>query len=250
VRAGVFFFLMVLSVQAQDAPLEHARQVNLERAANLPNFVTDEIAIRYKSRHTDPPQWQRVDTIESEIVVQGGGFSRQHTMVNGKPWNKPNLPDGVQWSVIFGYELKPLFSPDCHTTIEYAGREERHGKPALAYRFRSAPDGCFGAMSIKNGFLSARKSYNPARTGRFLVDDPDGNLIHFEIEAKEFPKGFDADPLRGIESWDYIKIGDTTHLLPVASELFVGFTRGDLWHVTLEYKNHRHFEASTNLTFK
>jgi hypothetical protein len=240
---------MVLSLRAQDAQLEHARQVNLDRAANLPNFVSDEIAIRYKSRHTNPPQWQQVDTIESEIAVRGDGFTRQHTTVNGKPWTKPNLPDGLGWSVRFGYELKPLFNPECRAAIEFGGREERHGKPALAYRFHVTRDNCFGAFSLKNGFLSALKVYTPARFGRFLIDEA-GNLTYFEIEANDFPKGFDAGPAKEIQSWEYVKIGDASYLLPVSTEFFGDFPRSDLWHVTVAYKNHRHFEASTDVTFK
>jgi hypothetical protein len=245
----VFMLLALrLCLHAQEN-LEHIRAVNLERAAKLPSFVADEIAVRYKSKHVDPPQWQHVDTIESEIAVRGDGFARQHTTVNGKPWDKPNLPDGLTWSVRFGDEIKPLFDPECHTAIDYVGREEMHGKPALAYQFHAAPGGCFGTFFLKNGFLSALKTSNPGRTGRFLVDDPGGNLIYFEIEAKEFPKGFDSDPSKEIDSWDYVKLGGATYLLPVATELFGGFKRENLWHVTVEYNNHRHFEASTNVSF-
>jgi hypothetical protein len=47
-----------------------------------------------------------------------------------------------------------------------------------------------------------------------------------------------------------VNIGDEAHLLPVAAEIFGGFTHADLWHIVGEYKNHRHFEANTTLTFK
>lgn len=253
-RTFPVFFVVLLSLHEQDvsepqAKLEHIRAVNPERAATFPSFVADEVAVRYKSRHVDPPQWQHADTIESEIAIRGDGFARQRTRVNGKPWNKPNLPDGFGWSVQFGYEIKHLFDPECHTVIDYVGREVMHGKPALAYQFHAAPGGCFGTLSIKNGFLSALKTFNPGRTGRFLVEDPGGNLIYFESEAKEFPKWFDSDPLKAIDSWDYVKIGDAAYLLPVACEMFGGFARENPWHVTVEYKNHRHFEASTNVTF-
>jgi hypothetical protein len=247
-RIGIL--LIALTLQAQDQKLDHARTVNLARSANLPDFVADEIAVRYKSRHVTPPQWQLVDRIESQIVVQGSGFTRQNVMVNDKLWNKPNLPDGSTWSVRFGYEIKPLFSPECHTVIEYEGPVDVQGKLALAYRFHSAPDGCFGFFSLKNGFFSALKTADPARRGRFLIDDPGGTLIYFEIEATEFPKGFDADPSKEIETWDYVKIGDATYLLPVSTEMFTGFQRENLWRVTVQYRNHRHFEASTSVTFK
>ena len=65
--------LLPLCAQDPAAALEHARAVNLERAASMPNFVVDETAIRYHSPHTDPPKWKQFDKIEMELIVQGGG---------------------------------------------------------------------------------------------------------------------------------------------------------------------------------
>jgi hypothetical protein len=245
------FFAIALSLHGQDPRLEHARSVNLARAASLPNFVADEIAVRYKSRGGDPPQWQRVDTIESEIsAVRESDFTRQHIRVNGKPWNKPDIPDGVKWDARLGAELMPLFSPDCHTVIEYAGSRQAGGKTGFDYNFHSAADGCFPNIGIKNGLLSPLKIYNPARKGKFVIDDPQGNLILFDIETSDFPKGFAVLPTREITTWDYVKIGDASFLLPVSYELFGGPKHDGPWHVTVEYRNHRHFESSSNLTFK
>jgi hypothetical protein len=239
-----------LTLWGQDARLEHARQVNLDRAGKLPDFVADEVAVRFRSPRVDPPQWQKVDTIESEIAVRNGRFTREHTLVNGKPWNKPTLPNGVGWSVLFGYELKAVFDPACHNDIQYAAAEERNGKSALLYTFRAASGGCFGNMSIKNGSFSPRKVSNPPRFGRFAIDNPGGNLLYFEVQATEFPKDFPSDPFKEIDTWDYVKIGDTSWLLPTGFETYGGAGRSGLWHVGVEYKNHRHFESSTNITFK
>src|ERR1051326_1830780 len=117
-KRAVVSLLFTLLLTAQDPALEHARKVNLARAAALPNFVADETATRYKSRHIDPPKWELVDKIESEISVKGPGFTRTNIRVNGKPWNKPDLPSGVRWSVAFGNELKPLFEEKCQVRIE------------------------------------------------------------------------------------------------------------------------------------
>ena len=184
-----------------------------------------------------------VDTIESEIAVRDGTFARDHVRVNGKPWNKPNLPDGANWSVQFGYELKSLFDPACHNDFEYAGTEDVHSRPARAYRFKTGPDGCFGTFSIKRGFLSRRQVANPPRFGRLLIDEAGGNLIYFESEANDFPKGFRADPSKAINLWDYATINGSTYLLPSGFEVYTGFVQENLWHVVVEYKNHRHFES-------
>jgi hypothetical protein len=240
--------LPVAALAADENPdLSRVRAVNLDRAAKLPSFVADETAMRYKSRHTVPPRWELFDKIEAEIVVQGSSFRRQNVRRNGKPWKNPDFSD-FNWGLQFGYELRPLFDPKCPTAIEFEGREEARGKQLLAYSYHAPPDGCFQHFMIARGFFG-RKNYNPLRAGRFLIDDPGGNLIYYEETASEFPKGFGADPWKQTASWDYVEIGDSSHLLPVAAEIFGGFTFGDLWHVVVEYKNHRHFEASTNVTF-
>ena len=59
-----------------------------------------------------------------------------------------------------------------------------------------------------------------------------------------------ADPAKEINTWDYVKIGDASYLLPVGYEFIGGFTRESLWHVVVEYKNHRHFESSTGVSLK
>jgi len=244
----VFACLAGQDVSEQQAKLERIRAVNLRRAATLPSFVADEIAVTYRSKHTDPPQWEHFYTSESEIAVRGADFTRQNVRLNGKPWTNPDFPN-FTWSVDFGAELKPLFDPKCKTAIVFEKNVEALGKPALAYTFRAHGDGCFGAFTIKNGTFSFKKTYRPPMTGRFVVEDPGEAVVQFEEEAHEFPKRFGADPLQETIKWDYVKIGESTFLLPVGEEIFGGFVRENLYHVIVEYKNHRHFEASTNVSF-
>src|SRR5262249_15510887 len=145
---ALMFVLLLSPLTLQDpaAALQHAREINLERAGELPNFVADETLIRFKSRHIDPPNWQQVDTIQSEIVVKGSDVTRQHTLLNGKPWKKNYFPD-FNWSVQFGTEIRPLFGSKCGTMIEFEGRTEIGGRQLLAYRFHAPPNGCFGTLT-------------------------------------------------------------------------------------------------------
>jgi hypothetical protein len=76
-RRPLALIIVSVSLLGQDAELEHARQVNLERAASMPNFVADEIAERY-TRRSDSAKWKHEDTIETEITVRGIQISRQN----------------------------------------------------------------------------------------------------------------------------------------------------------------------------
>ena len=147
---------------------------------------------------------------------------------------------------IDGAELKQLFDPACPNTTDLEGREEVRGRQLLIYGFRAEPGGCFETFTPHAG----GKTYNPARTGRALVDDPGGNLIQFEEEVSGFPKGSGLVESKKSVSWDTVRIGDDSYLLPVAGDYVFVLSPKEVWHITVEYTHHRHFEASTNVTFR
>jgi hypothetical protein len=209
----------------------------------MPNFVADETARRYTSRHTSPPVWKLVDTIESEVSFHSGEPTRQHIRLNGKPWNNVDFP-GLSFGVDFGTDLKNLFDPACGNSFDFRGREEANGKHLLSFGFHSPLYGCFG-YGIIGGIR-----YIPKRTGRILVEDPVGNVLQYELEAIDMPKTFGMDSQKDTERWDYLKVSEVSYLLPISFESWIGLVGGDLWHIEVMYSNHRHFEASTNLRFQ
>lgn len=231
------------SDSASLSKLEHAREVNMEYAANMPNFVADETAKRYTS-DSRTPDWRSADTIETEITFTGNRAVRRQIRRNGKPWDRPfeALP-GFKWYGGFGTEIRPLFDPQCPTTIVYEGRSEVQGQQLLEYQFHSPVDGCFGP------FYFEYQRYNPERTGHVFINDPAGNVIRLDEKAGGFPADFEFAQREEQVSWDYVKIGDASHLLPVGANFVTLYSSGARWRVDVEYKNHRHFEAATNLTF-
>ena len=225
-----------------DGKLEHAREVNLKYASNMPNFVADETAKRY-TRANKSLLWRHLDTIETEITFKGTRAVRQRIRRNGKPWTLSfeALP-GFKWYGGFGTEIRPLFDPQCPTSIQYRGRQEVRGKQLMEYGFSSPADGCFASFYVGN------RRYNPARTGQAFIDTG-GNVIQLDEEAEGFPADFEFAQRTEQVWWDYVKIGDTSHLLPVRARFVVLYSSGARFRVEVEYKNHRHFEASANITF-
>jgi hypothetical protein len=147
----------------------------------------------------------------------------------------------------FGAALKPLFDPQCPTTLDFAGDGQLRGKAALVYRFRSPADGCFGNLY---GGRDVRWAYNAARTGRIFVDGASGDVLQFEEEATGFPAGFSFIQRNQVMIWDFVKIGDVSHWLPVSADFSWRMGDGSLTRAAAVYKNHRHFEAATNVTFQ
>jgi hypothetical protein len=76
-----------------------------------------------------------------------------------------------------------------------------------------------------------------------------GASLRFEAEASGFPEDFSFDLNTVEETWDYVKIGEATFLLPVSAEVVSLFAHGNWSRVSLKFKNHRHFDASTIVIF-
>jgi hypothetical protein len=255
--------VLCVPLLAEDAILEHARQVNLERASHMPNFVADEVDTHFLDRK-GPGKWEHDWTAKDEITVKGNQITRGDIHWSRKPWSllrcmTAGLPvpslgkegpgvvcPGGGWGLPatgFAAALQPLFDPKCPTTLKFAGNDELRGKTVLAYQFDSPANGCFG--NLYGGF-----AYNGARTGRVLIDGPSGDVLQFEEEAFGFPREFAFVSRHQVMAWDYVKIGEASHWLPVSAE-FVWTTDTALRvKADVEYRNHRHFESSTDIKYE
>jgi hypothetical protein len=167
-----------------DTRLEHARKVNLAYAANMPSYVADETAKRYTSSSASA-KWKYQDTIQTEITISGTRAVRRQVRRNGKPWEQPfeSIP-GFKWYGGFGTEIRPVFAPDCPTTLEYEGVTAIRGKSLLKYRFTSPAGGCFALL-----YFDSQES-NPQRTGHVFIDDATGSVMQLDEEAVGFPADF------------------------------------------------------------
>jgi hypothetical protein len=222
---------------------EHARRINLEYVAHMPNFVADETAKRYRST-SKSPHWSNFDTIESEVTFEGDTTVRRQLRRNGKPWEQPfeALP-GFKWYGGFGSEITPVFDPQCPTTIDYRGRSQVGERQLLEYQFSTPVDGCFPF------FYFHYQRYNPPRTGHVFIDEPSGSLFQLDEDTRGFPAEFEFAEREERITWDYVKIGEDSHLLPVRAYCLAVYYSGTQFRIEVEYKNHRHFQSSTNLKF-
>jgi hypothetical protein len=113
----------------------------------------------------------------------------------------------------------------------------------LVYFFHSPPGHCFGSV-VHNGNHQVA-----AITGRILVDASNLHVLRAEWDGAGFPEKFAVDRYTVTELWAYATIGGSTFPVPVSVETVVRMSDGSTERGTTEYKNHRHFEAATNVTF-
>ena len=231
---------MAAAVSPGSADVERIREVNLRTLEMMPDFVTHERAERaFLRKGAAKP---KVDIIESEMTFTGKRSSRQALRVNGKVSSvfPPGLYWNVGWGIGFGSELHALFDRNCGTTFEPGQVEEIRGKRLAVYAFHSPADGCFGP-----DWMGATER-DTARYGRIWVDSS-GNVI--EVEIRENPlEEFAALEVKII--WDYVRVGDALYLLPVEDHYVYtmsGLAAGDVWTISVQYKNHQHFQVSSTI---
>jgi len=222
--------------------LQRIRSHILQFIATLPNFVADESVERYVSTPA-APNWKQVDTIKSEITVKGKGVSRDHIVFNDSPWNKAyrQLP-GFKWTDGFGSQLAFLFDENCPTAFEPEGQITEGNKTLSVIRYSSPPDGC-------EFYWEEYQAFYPAKTGRILLDEREENVIRLETNSEGFPEAFPMSASQKQVSWDFVKIGDAVHLLPVSAEIKIVLSNGEMRLARNVYTNHRHFEAASNITY-
>lgn len=179
--------------------------------------------------------------------MRGTQISRRNVLRDGSPWDKTLKANSGMAADMpatgFGAALQALFDPQCSTALTPAGTEEMRGKTALVYGFRSPANGCFGN-------LYGGSAYNAARSGRVFIDATTGDVLQFEEQATGLPKGFVFTQRNQVMTWNRVPIGDAAYWLPVFADFIWKTPEGHLTRSTVEYKNHRHFEAQTNFIVK
>jgi hypothetical protein len=218
--------------------LNRVSEVNLDYVAKLPDFVADETNLRYRSYDLGKP-WSLEHTVQDEVTVKDHSvFHRnvhKHASTLSGALDKPMNFD-------FGLHLEAVLGPQCASQVEFVGREEVDGQPMLVYFFHISPGACFGVVHNGNRQFAAI-------TGRILVDATNLHALRSEWVGTGFPEKFAVDRFATTELWRYATIGGSSYLVPVSSEVVLRMSDGSAERAKTEYKNHRHFETATTITF-
>ena len=210
--------------------------------STVPDFVTDETATVYSSALA-PVAWQKVRVLQPEVTFTGMRDTRQRLTVDGKVWNGDfaTVP-GPHPTGGFGDRLRSLFAEGC-ATFELKGRTTEASKSVLVYGFVTPPDACPGFV-IGDSYV-----FYPAYHGEVFFDPDDKAVLRVDIQTGAMPKAFRAPVVEERISWGFVTIGEGRHLLPVSAERLKS-EGGRVYLIRQEFRNHRHFESSSNVTFQ
>ena len=113
----------------------------------------------------------------------------------------------------------------------------------MVYKYHAPPEGCFSASNC-----DYQRVY-PAHEGLVVLEIPGGNLIQVSDRLVDLPKAYGVERSEETVTWNFVRIENETHLLPVAFEEVIYVRSGPTRRVSAEYVNHRHFEANSSITF-
>jgi len=224
-----------------------AREINLEVGSRLPNFIADETAKVYISSVERKDAWRFDYAVEAEVTFDHGQARRRNIRKNGQPWTDPVLPGYTGYGG-FGNLLLNLFESHCPNTFHPVGPYEMNGKQTLQFRVDAEPDTCFG---IESDY----QAYRPRIEGYIFLENPGARLVQFEYKALNLPESFLLSSWVRKISWGDVRIGDKVFLLPVRADLVAanslthGSRHAETEHIVWEYRNYRHFEAESSITF-
>jgi hypothetical protein len=212
--------------------------------SSLPNYVADETATEFSSPAA-PLAWRKANVLQSEVTFTGSRDTRQHPMFDGKPWEGDLMaipmhkPTGG-----FSDTLRAIFKKSCAITFDLKGRTTESSKQLLVYGFMTPPDGCLPPQGEEH----LGEIYYPGYSGQIVFDPALKAIMRVETQTTGFPKPMNLALVEERISWGFVTIGEASHLLPISAQR-LKVTRSGAILIKQEYKNHRHFESSTNITF-
>jgi hypothetical protein len=238
------------SLPRPDSPevmLERFRALIQKWVSALPNFTVDELTSIQRSPASNPPQWKISETMQSEVSFQGTRSTHKNVVRNGVKWDDAfeHLPAAPRAGVQHGL-LGSVFNPGCDAKFVFSKRATEAGTPVMVYRFTAPPESpCFIA-----DWGHAGERFYAGRVGEVAIAEADGLIRRLESASVDLPKGFmnQVSEVRAV--WDTVLIGEERHLLPTEVQFLQVKEDGTMSLSTSRFKNHRHFEANSTISFK
>jgi hypothetical protein len=229
-------------VEAEQLSLiERARLVAYEFNETLPNFICDELVMRYQSVRR-VPDWTYRDRVEVELLYVDGREDYRNVRRNGKLLKKGSPEDSGSWSTgEFGTVLADIFSPATNAQFKRRGRSTAAGMDAEVYDF---------AVEQPNSHWQIRfgRTVKPAYSGSLWIDPKTARVLRIEMGTKRLPADYEIDTVESVVDYAWVTISGKKYLLPVKSQN-LACVRGtfDCTKNEIEFRNYRKFTAESQV---
>lgn len=221
--------------------LEQARYFALEYADSLPDFMATQIVTRYEQKPGDK-DWKKQDTLEIELAYrERSGEKYKLTKIDGKPSTlKYENLGGSTSTGEFGSLLTAAFSPDSRAEFKELRKEVFNKRQAVVYDFKVKK--AFSSSQITD--RTTHQSVIAAYQGTVWIDAETKRVLRIEQANEGMPPNFAITLSESAVEYDWVKIADQLHLLPVRGEVLLGSDR-DRYYTrnVIEFRNYRKFDS-------
>jgi len=215
----------------------------LGQEKDLPNLTCVQTTRRFED--PDNSGWRLIDTVVEQLTY----FEhREHYKVlelNGQPANiaHEQLRDAPS-SREFGLVLKTIFLPQTQTEFAWQAWSALRGRRMNVYAYRVRPFRSTFHIEGPGQSLDLVAPYH----GRISIDS-EKHLVHrVTLQFDDIPLSFPIQDVSLLLDYDYARIGDTVHLLPLQFE--VRYRKGNqLVKNDVDYFNYQKFNALSATKF-
>jgi hypothetical protein len=221
--------------------IERAREAAWQFSQKLPNFVCQEFMSRYTQlgRQEKKP----LDLVSAEIIYEDGQESYRNVKIDNRATDKPLQEIDGSWSTgEFASILLQLFHPDTHAQFRSGGASTISGSSAQVYDFEVQRENSRWMVHAGSQTLAA------AYQGSVWVDPSTARVLRIEMQARNLPSDFEMSSVETAVDYSYVRIGETTVLLPVHAEA-LGCERSSNYcsHNIIDFRNYHEFKSQITI---
>ena len=228
-----------------DPFIEAARQAADDFTETLPSFIVQQHTTRYHSE-TKPFQWQAIDIVSAEVVVDKGKEEYRKISINGKASTKAVEKSGAWSTGEFATTQQDILSTSTAAKFVKRGQQRVGGRDAVAYDYTVQQPNSHWRIIPGDS-----KAYQPPYKGVIWIDRESKRVLKIEQRATSFPDNFEFNRVDLVLEYGLVRISGKLVLLPVRSENIICQSATTYCSRNeINFRNYRKFGAESAITFE
>ena len=232
------------SPEEQQEILRVVKDYALNYSKNLPNFICTQVTRRF----VDPSGlefWQRQDVITARLTYFEQREEYKTLLVNNRLTEMPYESLGGATSYgEFGSMLREIFEPETKAQFQWDRWVTLRGRRMHVFAYRVP-------KATSKWLIRYEKTDElvPGYRGFIYVDRDNLTVMRVTLEAEDIPPTFPIQIAKTRLDYDYTKIGEREHILPLIAEVRMRHGKF-LVKNEVEFRLYRMFGADTTITFE
>jgi hypothetical protein len=231
------------SAAEQKRVLDEVRSYAKNYTKRLPDFICTQVTRRYY----DPSGlefWRQADIITERLTYFEQKEDYKVVLVNNRPMDiRHDQLDGASSSGEFGSMLKELMDPETDADFRWERWATLRGKRNHVFAYRVPQPRSKWRIEYQRQ-MSIIAGYR----GLLYIDADTAMVMRITLDATEIPPTFPVQQAATKLDYDYVKIGEGEHMLPLRAEVRMREGKS-LVKNEVEFRMYRKFGAEATIKF-